>query len=134
MTSQPQSANDEIELDDIDAYIATLGETELRELDFAGAALDLAIFLYRVRERKGLSQSAAARLAGLQQQAVSRLEHGDGSPRLETIQKYLDALGYSLELRAVDPRTGESLVAIPFVSDERNSSKRAAAARAVVSA
>jgi transcriptional regulator with XRE-family HTH domain len=101
------------EPDDLDAYLETFDEAEMQELAAAEVALDLSIFLYRAREKKSLSQSAAAKLAGLQQQAVNRLEHPDGSPRLETVQRYLKALGYSLELRAIDIETGESVAAFP---------------------
>lgn len=94
-------------LDDIEAYIATFDEDERRRLAAAEAAIDVAILLYRARERRGLSQAAAAKLAGLQQQAVSRFEQPDANPRLETIQEYLGALGYALELTAIDVETGE---------------------------
>ena len=94
-------------LDDIDAYIETFDEHERRELAAAEAAIDLAILLYRARERRGLSQRAAAELAGLQQQAVSRFERPSANPRLETVQAYLGALGYALALKAVDVATGE---------------------------
>lgn len=95
-------------LDDIGAYVATFNEEERRDLAAAGAAIDIAILLHRARERRGLSQTAAAKLAGLQQQAVSRFERPDTNPQLETIQAYLGALGYALELKAVDLDTGET--------------------------
>jgi DNA-binding XRE family transcriptional regulator len=95
------------EPDDIDAYVETFDESERRDLAAAEAAIDLAILLYRARERRGLSQRAAAELAGLQQQAVSRFERPSTNPRLETVQSYLGALGYALELKAVDIVTGE---------------------------
>jgi DNA-binding XRE family transcriptional regulator len=97
----------ESDLDDIEAYIATFDEDERRRLAAAEAAIDIAILLYPARERRGLSQAAAAKLAGLQQQAVSRFEQPDANPRLETIQEYLGALGYALELTAIDTETGE---------------------------
>lgn len=95
------------ELDDIDAYIATFDECERRELAAAEAAIDIAILLYRARERRGLSQTAAAELAGLHQQAVSRFERPSANPKLETVQAYLGALGYALELKAIDVETGD---------------------------
>jgi len=96
------------ELDDIDAYVATFDEDERRELAAAEAAIDLAILLHRARERRGLSQTAAAELAGLHQQAVSRFERPSANPRLDTVQAYLGALGYGVEIRAIDLKTGES--------------------------
>jgi DNA-binding XRE family transcriptional regulator len=101
--ARPQDSD----LDDIEAYIATFDDDERRRLAAAEAAIDIAILLYRARERRGLSQAAAAKLAGLQQQAVSRFERPDTNPRLETIHEYLGALGYALELTAIDVQTGE---------------------------
>lgn len=88
--------------DDIAAYVASLTEHERRDIDDAGTAIDIAIFLHRARERRGLSQSAAARLAGLHQQTVSRFEQPDANPRLDSVQSYLRSLGFSLRLQAVE--------------------------------
>lgn len=97
----------ETDIDDIDAYVETFNEQERQELATAEAAIDIAILLHRARERRGLSQTAAAQLAGLHQQAVSRFERPSANPRLESIQAYLGALGYALELKAIDAETGE---------------------------
>ncbi|MGI8477439.1 MAG: helix-turn-helix domain-containing protein [Thermomicrobiales bacterium] len=88
--------------DDIETYIASLTEHERRDIDDAGTAIDIAIFLHRARERRGLSQSAAAKLAGLHQQTVSRFEQPDANPRLDSVQSYLRSLGFSLRLHAVE--------------------------------
>ena len=40
-------------LDDIDASVATFDEEERRELAAAEAAIEIAILLHRVRERRG---------------------------------------------------------------------------------
>ena len=100
------------EPDDIETYVATFDEDEQRDLAAAEAAIDIAILLNRARRRRGLSQTAAAELAGLKQQAISRFESPDANPTLETVQAYLGALGYSLELKAVDAETGEVAAAI----------------------
>ena len=44
--------------------------------------------------------------AGLQQQAISRLEKAASNIQLGTLQCYLDALGYSIEISVIDNRTG----------------------------
>lgn len=93
-------------LDDIEAYVATFDEQERRDLAAAEAAIDIAVLLHRAREHRGLSQSAAAKLAGLRQQAVSRFERPDANPQLETIREYLGALGYGLAIQAIDLETG----------------------------
>ena len=103
LTERPEAT----QLDDIEAYVATFDEDERLELAAAEAAIDIAILLYRARERRGLSQAAAAQLAGLHQQAISRFEHPGANPHLESVQAYLGALGYALELKAIDVATGE---------------------------
>lgn len=110
MTSQRGTAQPRLhheERDDIDAYVATFSEDEIRELAAAEAAIDIAILLNRARRQRGLSQAAAAQLAGLKQQAISRFESPDANPRLETVQAYLGALGFALELKAIDVETGD---------------------------
>lgn len=119
-TAQPNQTA----LDDLDAYVETFDEQERRELADAEAAIDIAILLHRARERRGLSQTAAARLAGLQQQAVSRLECPSANPRLESIQAYLGALGYALELKAVDAATGEVAAGITLAPSIRGTGRR----------
>lgn len=105
--------------DDIDAYVAGFDDEEREHLAAAEAAIDIAILLHRARERRGLSQSAAARLAGLQQQAVSRLERPSANPQLETIRTYLGALGYRLDLNVVDLGTGENAMSAELLAVRR---------------
>lgn len=94
--------------DDLDAYIATFSAEEREELAVAETAIDIAKLLYSARQHRGLSQSAAAERAGVQQQAVSRFERPDANVRLLTLQKYLGALGYAVEINVVDVETGTS--------------------------
>jgi hypothetical protein len=49
------------ELDDIDAYIATLDDEERRDLAVAEAAIDLAILRHRAAECRDLSQARPAK-------------------------------------------------------------------------
>jgi transcriptional regulator with XRE-family HTH domain len=122
---QPESPE---ALDDLATYIGGLSDDEKRELAVAEAALDIAILLHRARRQRGLSQEAAATLAGLKQQAVSRLERTGANLRLDTLQTYLNALGYALELSAIDIETGE--IAAKFVTPASGAgrSKRARSA------
>lgn len=86
---------------------ATFDDQERRALAAAEAAIDIAILLHRARQRRGLSQGAAAKLAGLRQQAVSRFERPAANPQLDPIRDYLGALNDGLEIEAVDMETGE---------------------------
>ncbi len=91
----------------IDDYIAVLPAEEQREVTIAGLALDLAYILHQARQARGLSQVAAARQAGMHQQAISRFETATGTMQLATLQRYLNALGYSIDLLIKDNATGE---------------------------
>lgn len=99
--------------DDLDTYIATLDEQERQDLAQAEAALDLAVLLHEVRAARGLTQKDAAERAGLQQQAISRWERAHTSVQLGTLRRYLDALGYTLDLVIRDKETGEAISTAP---------------------
>ena len=91
---------------EIDDYIAAFSEEEQQEYIAAVTALDLAGLLYQLRQRKGLSQYGAAERTELKQQAISRLEKAASNTQLGTLQRYLGALGYRLEISVIDNRTG----------------------------
>ncbi len=91
---------------EIDDYIAAFSDEERQEYAAAETALDLASILYHIRQARGLTQRQAAERAALQQQAVSRLERAASNVQLETLQRYLGALGYHIEISVIDNHTG----------------------------
>lgn len=91
---------------EIDDYIAAFSEEERQEYLAAATALDLAGLLYQLRQKKGLTQRSVAERTGLKQQAISRLEKAASNTQLGTLQRYLGALGYRLEISVIDNRTG----------------------------
>ena len=90
---------------EIDDYIAAFPDEERQEYVAAETALDLACILYHIRQEQGLTQREAAERAGLKQQAISRLEKAASNMQLGTLQRYLGALGYSIEISVIDNRT-----------------------------
>jgi HTH-type transcriptional regulator / antitoxin HipB len=92
---------------EIDDYIATFSPEERKEYRTAETALDLASLLYSIRHTHGLTQRGAAERSGLKQQAISRLEQAASNMQLGTLQRYLGALGYHLEISVIDDRTGK---------------------------
>jgi len=92
---------------EIDDYIATFSDEERQEYAVAEMALDLAGILYQIRQEQGLTQRQAAERTGLKQQAISRLEKSASNIQLGTLQRYLGALGYHLEISVIDNRTGD---------------------------
>ena len=91
---------------EVDDYIATFSDEERQEYAAAATALDLASILYQIRQERGLTQHQAAERAALKQQAISRLEKAASNVQLGTLQRYLGALGYHLEISVIDNRTG----------------------------
>jgi DNA-binding XRE family transcriptional regulator len=91
---------------EIDDYIAGFSDEERQDYAAAEMALDLACVLYQIRQEQGLTQRQAAERAGLKQQAISRLEKAASNIQLGTLQRYLGALGYHIEISVIDNRTG----------------------------
>lgn len=59
--------------------------------------------LRRARRHAGLSQRELARLAGVPQSSVARIERGALSPRADTLEGLLRAAGQTL---SIEPRLG----------------------------
>ena len=54
--------------------------------------------LIEAREQKGITQEQLAEMTGLKQSAVARLERMTVTPKIDTIIKVLQPLGYTLEI------------------------------------
>ncbi len=94
-------------MDDLDAYLAQYDEREREELATASRAIDVAVLLHHAREGRGVTQKALAARVGLSPQAISKLEQPQHNLTLGTLQRYLNALGYSVEITVKEPDTGE---------------------------
>ena len=71
-------------------------DKELYSLEILNTQYKLIENLHRVRLEKNMSQSDIARLTGLTQQAVSRIETFQYSPSLPTLIKYMNALNIDI--------------------------------------
>lgn len=60
--------------------------------------------LIEAREEKGLTQRELAKLCGLKQPALARVESMKSLPQLDTILKILNPLGYTLSIVPVKER------------------------------
>jgi transcriptional regulator with XRE-family HTH domain len=74
-------------------------------------ARHLAANLRRLREGRGLSQQAAARLCGMPRPTWASLEAGDANPTLSVLQRAASALQVSIEELIGPPRTAARLFA-----------------------
>ena len=50
------------------------------------------------REKSGLSQRELARLSGVKQPAIARMESMRATPQIDTLLKVLNPLGYTIEI------------------------------------
>jgi predicted transcriptional regulator len=73
-----------------------------RGYEKAGRAIRLAFEIRALREKKGLSQRELAGRVGTTQSAIARLEAGNVSPSLPTLDKIAAALGAEVSLSIVD--------------------------------
>lgn len=95
-------------------YIAAQTPEVQREIVEAGDVLDIALLLRRARVRRGMTQAQAAEAAEMQQQAVSRFERAEANIGIETLGAYLNALGYEVDLRVREPKTGTIVGTLPI--------------------
>ena len=63
-----------------------------KDLEDVRVQVRLAVMIAHLREDKGLSQRDLARITGLKQPQIARIESGDYLPTLETLWKLADAL------------------------------------------
>jgi DNA-binding XRE family transcriptional regulator len=68
------------------------------ELARTAVANQLAILVIGYRVEHGLTQTALARLLGVSQPAVARLESGDHEPSVTTLARLSERLGVTLRL------------------------------------
>lgn len=65
-----------------------------------------AALVRQARKVAGLTQRTLSARAGVTQASISRIEEGKTSPRLDTLDRLLEACGFSLELA---PRLGQGV-------------------------
>ena len=54
--------------------------------------------MIEAREEKGLSQRELAKISGVKQPAIARLESMKATPQIDTLFKVLHPLGYTIEI------------------------------------
>jgi transcriptional regulator with XRE-family HTH domain len=96
-----------------------IAEDRSRDQDFAAEwdrsayARAIAIAVLRFRADRGLSQRALAKLTGLQQPAIARLERGEDPPALSTLAKLSRATGLEFQLRIAGGDVAAPLIRQP---------------------
>ncbi|MBC3797383.1 helix-turn-helix domain-containing protein [Acetobacterium tundrae] len=72
-----------------------VSDSERAEIEFEVALIGK---LIEAREKSGMSQKKLADLTGLKQPAIARLENLKAIPKIDTLFKLLDPLGYTLAI------------------------------------
>jgi ribosome-binding protein aMBF1 (putative translation factor) len=83
-------------------------QRDMRDLDYrreherTRIANDVAIKVIKYRTAHGLSQAALARMLGMRQPNIARLESGDHEPSLSTLARLSKALGedFSVDIKS----------------------------------
>jgi DNA-binding XRE family transcriptional regulator len=75
-------------------------ETKVSKAEKAQVEFEAALIgkLIEAREEKGLSQRDLAKLSGVKQPAIARLESLKTTPQIDTLFKVLSPLGYTLSI------------------------------------
>jgi len=55
--------------------------------------------IIQIRQSTGISQQELEKRTGIKQPVIARMEKGTTTPRLDTVIKIADALGYKLTLK-----------------------------------
>ena len=63
-------------------------------------SVDIGTSLRSTRRRAGLSQRALAERTGIPQSSIARIEAGQTTPRVDTLERLLQATGHALEVEA----------------------------------
>jgi ribosome-binding protein aMBF1 (putative translation factor) len=63
-----------------------------KDLTEARAEVRLAVMIARLREKRGLSQRDLAKVTGIKQPQIARIEKGGQMPTLDTLWRLADAL------------------------------------------
>jgi transcriptional regulator with XRE-family HTH domain len=109
----PKRSFDEL-IDVEDVLAEDLQDPEFKaEWDRLAAARVVAELVAETRVQKGLSQTALARLAGVSQPVIARIESGEHSPTIETLIKLANALDIELVVGITPAQRKKALINVP---------------------
>jgi transcriptional regulator with XRE-family HTH domain len=88
-------------------------------------AIDVGRLVRDARQRHGLSQQRLARRCLTSQRHISRIERGEVSPSVETLERLLRAMGERLELEATPgPRGNQSTAELKAALEDTTPGER----------
>ncbi|KAF1682311.1 helix-turn-helix domain-containing protein [Veillonella sp. R32] len=79
-------------------YINDETRVSLAEREKINFEIELIGKMIEAREEKGLSQRELAKISGVKQPAIARLESLKSTPKIDTLFKVLKPLGYTISI------------------------------------
>jgi transcriptional regulator with XRE-family HTH domain len=92
----------------LDQYIKKLPAREQAAIAAGAHRKITALRLQQARESVGMTQEQVAERLGVTQATLSRMEHRP-DVKISNIRRYIEALGGTLQVRAVFPRTRKTI-------------------------
>lgn len=83
-------------------YMADESRVSAVEREKINFEVELIGKMIEAREKKGLSQRELAKLSGVKQPAIARLESMRATPQIDTLLKILAPLGYTLSITPIE--------------------------------
>lgn len=102
-------------MNEIDEYIATLTDEERQDILLADTALDIISLLHQAQQSRDHHQVNTSILPGLRRQLMGWLEYSASRAELDALQRYLGALGYSVDIALRDVQTGATVGQIALI-------------------
>ena len=88
----------------ISEYMADEARVSPAEREKINFEIDLIGKIIEAREQKGLSQRELAKLSGVKQPAIARLESMKTTPQIDTLFKVLNPLGYTISIVPINAK------------------------------
>ncbi len=85
-------------VDTLSEYLADEERVNREDLEAINFEASLISKIVEARESRGISQRELARITGIKQPAIARLESKRSTPQVSTLLKILIPLGYTLEI------------------------------------
>ena len=79
-------------------YISDEERVSRQELEIVRFEKELILKMVEIREADSMTQRELARISGVKQPAIARLENRKSTPQIDTLLKLLVPLGYTLDI------------------------------------
>ena len=84
-------------LTECDEFRKTLNVSQEQEAEIQ-LEIDIIEATIEARKKANLTQRELSKISGIKQPAIARLEKFKGSPRIDTMMKLLNSIGYTLKV------------------------------------